>query len=54
MKLQNLRRFTVCAVVLLLWGISLARVPESGYHLLNKYDLGAAPGGKEYWDYIGR
>src|SRR6267142_2549318 len=52
MKLQNLRRFTVCAVVLLLGGISLARVPESGYHLLNKYDLGAAPGGKEYWDYI--
>ena len=23
-----------------------------GYHLLTKYDLGAAPGGKEYWDYM--
>ena len=26
--------------------------PDGGYHLLKKYDLGAAPGGKEYWDYI--
>src|SRR6266849_9508662 len=52
MKVQNLHRFTVCAVVLLLGGLAIARVPEGGYHLLKKYDLGAAPGGKEYWDYI--
>ncbi len=52
MKLQNLRRFTVCAVLLFLGGLATAGVPEGGYHLLKKYDLGAAPGGKEYWDYI--
>src|SRR5260370_14122488 len=30
----------------------VVRPPAGGYQLLNKYDLGAAPGGKEYWDYI--
>lgn len=25
---------------------------SGGYHLLAKYELGPAPGGKEYWDYI--
>lgn len=25
---------------------------QHDYHLLKKYELGAAPGGKEYWDYI--
>jgi hypothetical protein len=29
-----------------------SRPPEGGYHLLKKHELGAAPGGKEYWDYI--
>jgi YVTN family beta-propeller protein len=29
-----------------------APVDGGGYHQLKKYDLGAAPGGKEYWDYI--
>jgi|SRR5258706_10029 YVTN family beta-propeller protein len=52
MKFQILHRFTVCAGVLLLGGLVIAGVPEGGYHLLKKYDLGAAPGGKEYWDYI--
>ena len=33
-------------------GFAFANPPEGGYHLLKKYDLGAAPGGKEYWDYI--
>jgi YVTN family beta-propeller protein len=33
-------------------GIVIASPPEGGYHLLKKYELGAAPGGKEYWDYI--
>ena len=33
-------------------GIAVAGRPDGGYHLLKKYDLGAAPGGKEYWDYI--
>jgi len=42
----------VCGFVLLGAGLSVARAPEGGYHLLKKYGLGAAPGGKEYWDYI--
>jgi YVTN family beta-propeller protein len=45
-------RIAACVVVLSLGGIALASPPEGGYHLLKKYDLGAAPGGKEYWDYI--
>jgi hypothetical protein len=39
-------------IVLALGGLALASPPEGGYHLLNEYDLGAAPGGKEYWDHI--
>jgi len=39
-------------VVLALGGFALAGAPEGGYHLLKKYNLSAAPGGKEYWDYI--
>jgi YVTN family beta-propeller protein len=59
---KKLERFSVkffkayqiatCGIVLALAGLALARVSEGGYHLLKKYDLGAAPGGKEYWDYI--
>lgn len=45
-------QLAVCAAVVLGSGLSLARAPEGGYRLLKKYDLGAAPGGKEYWDYI--
>jgi YVTN family beta-propeller protein len=39
-------------MVLALGAFAFARAPEGGYHLLKKYELGAAPGGKEYWDYI--
>jgi YVTN family beta-propeller protein len=46
-------------LLFLLWGpvalgasLLLAVPPNGGYHLIAKYDLGAAPGGKEYWDYI--
>src|SRR5258706_9374467 len=52
MKLSDLLRLGVCGAVLLLGGLALASPPEGGYHLLKKYELGAAPGGKEYWDYI--
>jgi YVTN family beta-propeller protein len=52
MKLSDLDRFGLCGAVLLLSGLAFANPPEGGYHLLKKYDLGAAPGGKEYWDYI--
>ena len=45
-------QLAVCGVVLFCAGFSVARAQENGYHLLKKYELGAAPGGKEYWDYI--
>jgi len=52
-KLLDARQLALATVVL---GVSLvgsfAAQSQSGYHLLKKYDLGAAPGGKEYWDYI--
>src|ERR1700737_4277665 len=52
MKVSVLHRLGLCAVVLMLSGLALASPPPAGYHLLKKYELGAAPGGKEYWDYI--
>jgi YVTN family beta-propeller protein len=51
-KSFNVYRIAACVIFLALGGLALARVPDGGYHLLKKYDLGAAPGGKEYWDYI--
>jgi YVTN family beta-propeller protein len=47
-----LHRIAAYGIALALAGLALANPPEGGYHLLKKYDLGAAPGGKEYWDYI--
>src|ERR1700687_1548497 len=32
--------------------IALASPPGSGYHLIKKVSLGAAPGGGEYFDYV--
>jgi len=52
MKFPELHHLGVCAAVLLLGGLALANPPQGGYHLLKKYELGAPPGGKEYWDYI--
>lgn len=52
MKSFKLRRLAAYGVVLALGRFAPANPPEGGYHLLKKYDLGAAPGGKEYWDYI--
>ena len=52
MKFSELHHLGVCAAVLLLGGLVLANPPQGGYHLLKKYELGAPPGGKEYWDYI--
>jgi YVTN family beta-propeller protein len=52
MKFFDLIQLGVGVVALLLGGLALARPPQGGYHLLKKYDLGPAPGGKEYWDYI--
>ncbi|HEV2728559.1 MAG TPA: YncE family protein [Terriglobales bacterium] len=42
----------LCGSAALCGSLLLAGPSGSGYHLITKYDLGAAPGGKEYWDYI--
>jgi len=52
MKYSRSGRLGVCCAALLLGGLVFATPPEGGYHLLRKHELGAAPGGKEYWDYI--
>jgi YVTN family beta-propeller protein len=52
MKFSKLHGLAMCSAIVLFGGLALANPPEGGYHLLQKYDLGAAPGGKEYWDYI--
>lgn len=51
---MSVARFRLClfAAILLCSGLAIARPPEGGYRLLKTYGLGAAPGGKEYWDYI--
>jgi YVTN family beta-propeller protein len=51
MRVSSLRLSLLCAVIFCS-SLAIAGPPESGYRLLKKYDLGAAPGGKEYWDYI--
>jgi YVTN family beta-propeller protein len=50
-KSFKLYLFAACSFSVAI-GFALANPPDGGYHLLKKYDLGAAPGGKEYWDYI--
>jgi YVTN family beta-propeller protein len=45
-------RLSLLSAVILCSTLAIASPPDSGYHLIKKYDLGAAPGGKEYWDYI--
>ena len=42
----------MCGAALLFGGLVFASPPKGGYHLLKKYELGPAPGGKEYWDYL--
>src|ERR1700682_5473783 len=36
----------------LLGAVAVASPPGSGYHLIKKVSLGAAPGGGEYFDYV--
>jgi len=45
-------RLSFLGAVILSSSLAIASPLDSGYRLLKKYDLGAAPGGKEYWDYI--
>ena len=53
MKLLDARPLALATVVLVgSLVVAFAALPQAGYHLLKKYELGAAPGGKEYWDYI--
>jgi len=52
MKRTGLSRM-ILGCMFLLAGTAIARAPEGGYHLLNKYTLGAAEGSTgEYFDYI--
>jgi YVTN family beta-propeller protein len=52
-KLLDARPLALATVVLVgSLVMAFAALPQAGYHLLKKYELGAAPGGKEYWDYI--
>src|ERR1700687_1488209 len=43
---------SVIVSVALLGAVALASPPGSGYHLIKKVPLGAAPGGGEYFDYV--
>jgi YVTN family beta-propeller protein len=52
MRLSGLMGIAAAAL-LALSGLAFAQSPQSGYHLLNKYSFGAAPGStREYFDYI--
>jgi len=52
MKISGLGRFAICVSLLMLGSLALASPPAGSYHLLKKIPLSAAPGGKEYFDYI--
>jgi len=52
MKISSSRFFAVCVSWLLLGAVALAGSPAVNYHLIKKVSLSAAPGGKEYFDYI--
>src|ERR1700738_3262105 len=49
-----MKKFSLSVIVsvALLGAIAVAAPPGSGYHLLKKVPLGAAPGGGEYFDYV--
>jgi DNA-binding beta-propeller fold protein YncE len=51
MKLSSFGRMAL-GLFLLLGTCALAGPPGSGYHLLKKIPLGAAPSGSEYFDYV--
>jgi len=52
MKTSRLGHFAICMSLLMLGSLALASRPAGSYHLLKKIPLSAAPGGKEYFDYI--
>jgi YVTN family beta-propeller protein len=52
MKISCSHCFAVCVSILLLGTVALAGPAVANYHLIKKVPLSAAPGGKEYFDYI--
>src|SRR6202521_3694290 len=50
--MKKLSMFWMVVSFALLGAVALARPGGSGYHLIKKVPLGAAPGGKEYFDYV--
>ena len=52
MKFSKFGRFTLGLSVLVLGACALTFSAPSGYHLIKKVSLAAAPGGGEYFDYI--
>ena len=52
MKLFRLGRVAACCTLLLLATLALLAASKGQYRLLKTYKYGAAPGGKEYFDYI--
>src|SRR5439155_10175738 len=53
MKTQKTRRITILVILILLASSSLMMAAGDKYHLLNRYNLGAAEGStREYFDYI--
>jgi hypothetical protein len=52
MKFSRLARIAFVGSILLLGAYAFAGPQKSGYHLLKKVPLAAAPGGGEYFDYI--
>ena len=51
MNISSPRRFAICIFFLLLGSLATAQ-PKVNYHLITKVPLSAAPGGKEYFDYL--
>src|SRR3984957_14688057 len=50
-----MKKFSLCLTLAssaLLGAVALASPQGSGYHLIKKVPLGAAPGGGEYFDYV--
>src|SRR4029077_2696070 len=52
MRISRLGRFSVCLLFLSLATVAVAAPPDVNYHQIKKIPFGAAPGGKEYFDYI--
>src|ERR1700676_5527604 len=52
MNLYGPRRLAMCLAFLMVAVLAIAGSPKGNYRLLKKVDFGAAPGGREYFDYI--